>query len=242
MFSILITESDAFLSLPFSTQALYFHLNMYADGDGFINNPQKIKRMIGASDEDLKLLITKRFILTFESGVAVIKHWRINNYIRKDTYKPTLYVDEFNQLIIKENGAYTEKTNSPLQSNSEPVEKEDKENDDMPYSEIKDLYNSICKSYPKVKVLTEKRKKVIKKSLTIYSIDELKKAFEIAENNSFLKGDNKYKWSADFDWLINENNITKILEGKFDKKNKLSDEMAEFYNMAFNQEYNYENE
>ncbi len=80
---------------------------MYSDDDGFVN-PKKIMRMIGASDDDLKVLIGKRFVLTFENGVVVIKHWKINNLIRKDFYQKTVYQDEKKLLEVKENGAYTE--------------------------------------------------------------------------------------------------------------------------------------
>ncbi len=107
MFSLSIVDSDAFLDLPLSTQALYFHLNMRADDDGFISNPKKISRTIGASEDDLKLLIMKRFVLVFEDGVIVIKHWRMHNTIQRDRYKKTNYIDDLKQLSIKENGAYT---------------------------------------------------------------------------------------------------------------------------------------
>ena len=107
MFAKTIIDSDAFLDMPLSTQALYFHLSMRADDDGFINNPKKIQRMVGASDDDLKLLIAKNFIIPFESGIVVIKHWRIHNYIQKDRYKPTVYVEEKEFLKLKDNNAYT---------------------------------------------------------------------------------------------------------------------------------------
>ena len=109
MFAKTIIDSDAFLDMPLSTQALYFHLSMRADDDGFINNAKKIHRMIGASDDDLKVLLMKRFLLPFESGVVVIKHWKIHNYIRNDRYKPTIYTDERAALDVKANGAYTER-------------------------------------------------------------------------------------------------------------------------------------
>ena len=108
MFAKTIIDSDVFLDMPLSTQALYFHLSMRADDDGFINNPKKIQRMIGASDDDLKVLVMKRFILPFDSGVVVIKHWRMHNYIRNDRYKETVYQEEKAQLLLKENGAYTQ--------------------------------------------------------------------------------------------------------------------------------------
>ncbi len=108
MFAKTIIDSDAFLDMPLSAQALYFHLSMRADDDGFVNNPKKIQRMIGASDDDCKLLVMKRFILTFESGIIVIKHWKIHNYIQKDRYKETVYLAEKSTLELNENNAYTE--------------------------------------------------------------------------------------------------------------------------------------
>ena len=108
MFAKTIIDSDAFIDMPLSTQALYFHLSMRADDDGFINNPKKIMRMIGASDDDFKVLCVKKFIIPFDSGIVVIKHWKIHNYIQKDRYKATVYSEEKAKLGVKENGAYTE--------------------------------------------------------------------------------------------------------------------------------------
>ena len=108
MFTQKIIDSDAFLDMPITAQALYFHLNMRADDDGFVNNPKKISRYIGTSEEDLELLIAKRFLLCFESGVVVIKHWRMHNTIRKDRYNPTQYQEELAQLEVKSNFSYTE--------------------------------------------------------------------------------------------------------------------------------------
>lgn len=107
MFAKTIIDSDAFLDMPLSAQALYFHLSMRADDDGFVNNPKKIQRMVGASDDDCKLLVMKRFVLTFESGVIVIKHWKIHNYIRGDRKKDTVYPEEMALLEEKDNGAYS---------------------------------------------------------------------------------------------------------------------------------------
>ena len=107
MFAKTIIDSDSFLDMPLSTQSLYFHLSMRADDDGFINNPKKIQRMIGASDDDLKILIAKKFIITFESGIVVIKHWKIHNYIQRDRYKPTIYGEEKALLRQKKSKAYT---------------------------------------------------------------------------------------------------------------------------------------
>lgn len=107
MFSKDITESDAFADMPLSSQALYFHLGMSADDDGFVNNAKKIQRGIGASPDDLNLLIAKKFLIPFDSGVVVIKHWRINNTIRNDRKNDTKYSDEMELLTIQENGSYT---------------------------------------------------------------------------------------------------------------------------------------
>ena len=107
MFAKTIIDSDAFMDMPMSARCLYYDLAMRADDDGFINNPKKIQRMIGASEDDLRLLIVKRFIIPFDSGIVVIKHWRIHNYIRNDRYKPTVYEDEISQLDIKDNNSYT---------------------------------------------------------------------------------------------------------------------------------------
>lgn len=108
MFAKTIIDSDEFLDMPLSTQALYFHLSMRADDEGFINNPKKIMRMIGASQNELEILIAKRYILSFDTGVIVIKHWKIHNYIQKDRFKPTLYKEEKDLIGTKENKSYTE--------------------------------------------------------------------------------------------------------------------------------------
>lgn len=107
MFAKTIIDSDAFLDMPLSTQALYFHLSMRADDDGFINNPLKITRVVNASKNDLDLLIAKRFVIGFESGVIVIKHWRLHNYIRKDRYNATFYQEEKALLDQNDDGTYT---------------------------------------------------------------------------------------------------------------------------------------
>lgn len=106
MFAKTIIDSDAFLEMPQSSQLLYFHLSMRADDDGFINKPRAIMSMVGCKDDDLKILFAKKFVIPFESGIVVIKHWRINNYIRSDRYHETAYKDEKSTLLIEDNGAY----------------------------------------------------------------------------------------------------------------------------------------
>ncbi len=106
MFAKTIIDSDAFLDMPTSARLLYYDLSMRADDDGFINSPKKIIRMTGASDDDLKILIIKKFVIPFENGVVVIKHWLIHNYIRKDTYNETPYKEQKAMLVIDENKSY----------------------------------------------------------------------------------------------------------------------------------------
>ena len=108
MFAKTIVLSDAFLDMPLGARCLYMTMGMLADDDGFVNAPKSIMRQCGASEDDLKVLITKKFVLPFESGVIVIKHWRINNYLQKDRVQPTKYIDEMAMLSIDENGAYTQ--------------------------------------------------------------------------------------------------------------------------------------
>ena len=107
MFAKTIVLSDAFLDMPLSARCLYFTLGMLADDDGFVNSPKSIMRQCGATDDDMKILIAKKFLLTFESGVIVIKHWRINNYLRNDRYNGTKYVEEMASLKVNDNGSYS---------------------------------------------------------------------------------------------------------------------------------------
>lgn len=106
MFSLFVIDSDAFLDMPLSAQAVYFHLCMRADDDGFVNNPKKIQRMIGGSEDDYKLLVAKQFLIPFETGVIVIKHWRLHNTIRKDMYKKTLCIQEAAMIEADESKVY----------------------------------------------------------------------------------------------------------------------------------------
>lgn len=106
MFSRTITESDAFTEMPLSAQALYFHLGLNADDDGFVNSPKHVQRGIGAAEDDLAILVAKRFLIPFDSGVVVIRHWKTNNYIRHDRYKPTECVEEALMLSDNGNGVY----------------------------------------------------------------------------------------------------------------------------------------
>lgn len=117
-----IIDSDAFLDMPMSARLLYYDFSMRADDDGFVNSPKKITRFTGASDDDIKVLIGKRFIIPFDTGVVVIKHWRIHNYIRKDTYTETKYKAEKASLYLDENNAYSLHAPQLSRGRDEPVD------------------------------------------------------------------------------------------------------------------------
>ena len=107
MFAKSIVDSDSFLDMPVSARLLYYDLGMRADDDGFINSPKRTMKITGASDDDMRLLIAKQFVIPFESGVVVIKHWKIHNYIQKDRYKETIHIEEKNRLTTCENKEYS---------------------------------------------------------------------------------------------------------------------------------------
>ena len=115
MFSINIVNSDAFLDMPAGAQNLYFHLNMRADDDGFVNSPRMVMRIVGADEKDLALLISKGYLLSFDNGVVVITHWRVHNQLRKDRYTPTQYPELLSLLSLSPNGTYTDR-HEPAQS------------------------------------------------------------------------------------------------------------------------------
>ncbi len=126
MFSKKITDTDSFLSMPLSTQALYFHMSMHADDDGFVDSVISIQRMIGANNDDLKILIAKQFVFTFQNGVVLIRDWKIHNYIAKDRYHPTLHQKELTQLSTDESGMYT-KCIQPVYVGKDRLGKDSKE-------------------------------------------------------------------------------------------------------------------
>lgn len=103
-----IVDSDAFMEMPLSTQCFYFHLGMRADDDGFVNNPRRIARLIGASEDDFKLLVAKRFLLLLDGGVVVIKHWRMHNTLKNDRLKMPQYPELAAGLYVKDNKSYTD--------------------------------------------------------------------------------------------------------------------------------------
>lgn len=225
MFAKTIIDSDAFLDMPLSTQALYFHLSMRADDDGFINNPKKISKMLGSSDDELKVLLAKRFILYFDSGVIVIKHWRIHNYIQKDRYKETVYTEEKALLSHKENNGYTldtecvqigdtGKVRIELGKDSQEIEIVDRYTNEADFSISKETsYDRLSAEYKKaLKVFIEQ----MGLSLPYQDfVDALQakgykyKNFVIAYRNWCKKDYNKGKRTTQYDHMVQDGKISK---------------------------------
>lgn len=261
MFSKKVVDSDAFLDMPLTSQALYFHLNIRADDDGFVGNPKTIQRLVGASEDDLKLLILKGFLIQLDHGVMVVKHWMIHNTIRKDRYTPTSFQDEGRMLYIKQNGSYTldenkavdnlatrwqqsgtidsvvasalasglgklllpNKENKQQQQIIDSTAKEtSKAKPNIPqsgiYIEIQNLYNGICHTLRPVERLTTKRKGYINVLLEKgYKINDFQKLFEKTMTSEYFKNLQEGQWKPSFDWLIQEDNMLAVMEGKYDK-------------------------
>lgn len=230
MFAKTIIDSDAFLDMPQSSQLLYFHLSMRADDEGFINNPKSIMRNVRCTEEDILQLINKKFIIPFESGIVVIKHWKIHNYIAKDRFKPTKYQDEKSGLALDENNSYTtciqnvDKMDTQVRLGKDRLElgkdsiEENQSRPKINYQLVADKYNDICISLPKITSLSDARKKSIKARLNTYSAEQIEEVFRKAESSDFLKGGNNRNWQANFDWLMKDSNFAKVLDGNYDNK------------------------
>ena len=162
MFAKTIIDSDAFIDMPVTARLLYYDLSMRADDDGFVNSPKKIMRMIGASQDDLSILILRKFILPFDNGIVVIKHWRIHNYIRKDTYNETPYSEQKALLEFDENKAYRFKDLTSV---------------DEPSTQVRLGKDSIDKN--SIVIIDEKTTKKFKKP----SLEEVKEYCQERNNN-----------------------------------------------------------
>lgn len=236
MFARSVVNSDIFLDMPATTRMLYFHLGMEADDDGFLNNPKGLVRYFGASQDDLKMLISKGFVIPFESGAIVIRHWKQSNYIQKDRYRPTKCIEEM-KLLSNSDGVYrvdTERIQSVSDMDTQDRLGKDRLGEGMQgetapsgaasrpsvdYQSIVDDYSKTCTKLPKCTKLSDARRKAIAARLKAYTPDELHRAFEKAQASSFLTGQNGRDWSASFDWIMKDTNIAKILDGNYDDRN-----------------------
>ena len=224
MFSLDVVDTDIFLDLPISSQALYFHLGMRADDDGFVSSPKRITAMIGANQDDLKLLIAKGFIIVLEDSIIVIRHWKQNNYIQSDRRKNTIYQSELACLTVN-NGVYDMDTDCiqtvSKMDTQDSIGKDSIDKVNIDYQLVADMYNDICVSFPKLTKLSDKRKKAVKARFKQgYSVQDFKRLFEMAEGSSFLKGGNNRNWSANFDWLTADANMAKVLDGNYSDRKK----------------------
>ncbi|MBC5665111.1 phage replication initiation protein [Dorea sp. NSJ-36] len=224
-----MVDTDKFLEMPPSTQALYFHLGMRADDDGFVSSPKKITQFVNCGNDDLKLLLAKGYLIPFESGVVVISDWNVNNWIRADRKHATRFEQEKSLLSISNDIYILDANQVPTKcqpsANQMPTEchTEDsigkdsigKDRDRAEYQQIADMYNNTCVSFPRLYKLSESRKKAIKARLQTYSVEDFQRMFEMAEGSSFLKGANNRNWSATFDWMVKDANMAKILDGNY---------------------------
>lgn len=227
MFCLDIVNSDAFLDMPLSAQALYFHLGMRADDDGFVGNPKSIQRLAGASQDDLMLLITKRFLIAFDNGVIAIKHWRMNNYIQKDRKKDTVYIELLNNLEVKENGSYTEKKKMDtvcIQDVSEmdsqnsidkiSIDKDSIEIDNSCSSvdEASEFFEKIWKEYPNKKGKTQV-KASHKKALFKIGYERLVKAIQKyddgVKDKQYLMYGGRFFTTGYLDYIDEESEVVK---------------------------------
>lgn len=192
MFAKTIVLSDAFLDMPLSARALYMTLGMVADDDGFVNNPRSIMRQCGASVDDMNVLLSKKFIISFDSGVIVIKHWRINNYLRSDRYQQTKYLEERSMLSVEENGSYTLGIPAGIPSIGKPsIDKDSKDKDKDSQLDAADAFAQFWKAYPKKKDKGHAEKAFSKVNVPvdvlISAIEKQKKSADwIKENGKYI--------------------------------------------------------
>lgn len=229
MFSRKITETDHFLEMPLSSQALYFHLNMGADDEGFIDKAKTIQRTIGASDDDMKLLIAKGFLIPFDSGVVVIRHWRIHNYIRSDRFQSTLHQDEKTQLEYDHSKTAMLKPLENVIPNGYHLDTQDrvskgsldkdslttypKETDNIPYKEIIDYLNS--KTGKKYRDNVQKNRSLIKARWSEgYRLEDFKQVIDNMVKDwsgtkyaKYLRPETLF--GTKFDGYLNQGNVVK---------------------------------
>ena len=230
MFDKTITNSDEFLEMPDSSQNLYFHLSMNADDDGFVNNWKSIMRMTGHKEDDLKVLIAKQFIIPFDSGVIVIKHWRIHNYLRNDRYVETKYKEEKSKLTLDNNLVYQLDTNGRHSIDKNRIVKNSIDKNNI----YEQQFNEIWKLYPNKKGKTVALKSFIKALKEGISIETIKQGvvnysqyieIERVEPRYVMHGStwfNQRRWNDDY--TIKRKLTTRDLASKIDINNFLSEE------------------
>ena len=217
MMSLKVIDTDDFLDMPMSARLLYYDLNMRADDDGFVSSPKKIQRMIGASEDDYKVLLTKQFIIPFDSGICVIRHWRVHNYIQKDRYSPTIYEEQKKHLETDKNGIYKKMDTECIQNGyisdtqvrlgkvrlEKEKEKEKKVNKKKTFD---DLINNYTSNNQLQETLTEyikmrinKRAKPTNRALELVFMDLDKLSDNDSEKIQILENSIKNNWTGVFE-------------------------------------------
>ena len=241
MFTKKVTDDDNFMSLSSSAQALYLHLSMNADDDGFCNQVSVSMFKAHASVQDLQALLEKRYIYQFENGVIVIKHWRMANALRKDRYTPTAFQEELAKLDIKDNGSYTLKNDDSdvwlpdgcqlVATGKDRIDKDrlDKNNISSSLHSVVDAWNSLSEYGIKpISKLTSgtKRYDSLTARLKQYGLTDVLKAVDNIRHSDFLQGkiDSKRKWVITFDWFVLPNNFPKVLEGQYSNDDSKSND------------------
>lgn len=241
MFSKRITNSARFIKMPSSTQSLYFHLGLNADDDGVVE-AYAVMNSVGATEDDLRVLVAKGFVYVLnEDLVTYITDWQENNKIRADRKVDSIYKDLLLQMIPDvqllerkpradtKKGTVDGQRTDDGQSTDGQWTAQDRlgkdrlgqdrlGQDSIDYNGIVDAYHQRCPSFPKVRVISDARKKAIKARLNTYTVDDMLEAFDLAEASDFLKGGNDRNWTADFDWIMKDSNLAKILDGKYANK------------------------
>ena len=252
MFARSIVQGSRFLKMPVSSRELYFQMGMAADDDGVVE-AWNIMRLTNAREDDLRVLVAKGFvqILDDEDLIAYLTDWDTNNTIRKDRYHTGIYKDLKIQILADRQPVGNQLTTNWQPSDNQTttevrlgkdrlgkdrlIEKTSSssstEVDPEPSvtaADVVDIYHNICKSYPKVRAISDNRRKAINARLRTHSMNEIKEVFEKAEKSSFLKGCNKRNWSANFDWLMNDANFCKVLDGNYDDKQNSNDNQTSY--------------
>lgn len=195
MFAKSIVLSDAFLDMPMSARCLYFTIGMLADDDGFVGSPKSIMRQCGASQDDMLVLLQKRYVLSFESGVIVIKHWRMNNLLRSDRHKDTTYLEEMSTLAIDDKGAYTEISRTGI-----PCDNHVTTNGNQVVNPVKYSIDKISIDKDIEKEEKPKRERFVKPTL-----EEVKTY--ISDNKYNVNADNWYNYYESNGWKVGKNNM-----------------------------------
>ena len=219
MFAKTIIDSDAFLEMPMTAQLLYFHLAMRGDDDGFINKPKAIMRICGAHDDDLRVLFAKKFVIPFESGVVVIKHWKIHNYIRKDTYIETKYKEEKACLELDENNAYRLSVTKPSRVRNESVTSPSTQDSIGQYSIVKDNIKRENTKREKAELSSPTLEEIKEYGRSINREDIAKKFYDYysAAGWKDTGGRNIHNWQAKYvAWCNREPKAEEDRYGNFD--------------------------